>query len=514
MAKRKITADAAIADILRFVENDSDDDEEFADDINELYDENDLRAANDSSSDSGSGSDDDVAQQRPLPPRKILTYKRIVNSIDKSLDENCFDPHDFGTVVEDENEVILTGYLGPKKNPNTPKIFWTNKVPTTVGRQRSCDILPRNPTAATVLPLAANVNTITDAFHVLFHTEMVQLIINRTNAKIEYVRDNLPPYYNKSNKNCFVYPLDEREFYAYIGLLYARGLLGQSMHTYKMLFTETAGHPVFSATMSKHRFSFLYAVLSFDDPEERRELWKNDRFAAVRELTVMFNERMKNVLVPSEYLSIDETLYPMRHQINFRQYNPNKPAKYGLLYKSLNDARFPFTYQVIPYCGKPVEGAGPYYLTATEDYVKQLVNSMAINQMKGRNISMDRLYTSISTTKWLLERDITVVGTLVSNRVGLPAELKDGKERNEFDSTIHWEKEDGDICLCTYTTKSKSKGKKNVLVLSTMRPLMGITRDDGKLKPALIKFYDFTKGGTDIMDQKISKYSTKSFSHR
>ena len=77
------------------------------------------------------------------------------------------------------------------------------------------------------------------------------------------------------------------------------------MHTYKILFSGTAGHQI-------------------------------------------KNEQMKNVLVPSEYLSIDETLYSMRHQINFRQYNPNEPAKYGLLYKSLNDARFAFTCEVIP----------------------------------------------------------------------------------------------------------------------------------------------------------------------
>ena len=102
---------------------------------------------------------------------------------------------------------------------------------------------------------------------------------------------------------------------------------------------------------------------------------------------------MKNVLVPSEYLSIDETLYSMRHQINFRQYNPNKPAKYGLLYKSLNDAHFAFTYQVIPYCGRPEDGTGPYYLSSTEDYVKSLANAMPRSSVKGRNISMDRLYT-------------------------------------------------------------------------------------------------------------------------
>ena len=49
--------------------------------------------------------------------------------------------------------------------------------------------------------------------------------------------------------------------------------------------------------MSKYRFTFLNAVLTFDNPEERRELCKSDRFAAARKLTVMFNEQMKNVLV-------------------------------------------------------------------------------------------------------------------------------------------------------------------------------------------------------------------------
>lgn len=47
-----------------------------------------------------------------------------------------------------------------------------------------------------------------------------------------------------------------------------------------------------------------------------------------------------------------------------------------------------------------------------------------------------------------------------------------------------------------------------------MRPLLGITRDDGKRKPQIIKFYDFTKGGTDVIDMKISKYSCKSLIHR
>ena len=43
-------------------------------------------------------------------------------------------------------------------------------------------------------------------------------------------------------------------------------------------------------------------------------------------------------------------------------------------------------------------------------------------------------------------------------------------------------------------------------MLSTMRPIPGITKDNGKSKPAIMKFYDFTKGGTDIVDQLNDYY--------
>ena len=141
--------------------------------------------------------------------------------------------------------------------------------------------------------------------------------------------------------------------------------------------------------------------MSFEDLEEGSQLWRTDGFAAVRALINVFNDQMKSALLASEYFSIDETLYALHHQIGFTQYNPGKPAKYGLLYQSLNDAQFPFTYQVM-YCRKVVDGNGPYHLNITEDYGKYLVESMPEISMKGRNMSIDRLYTSISTSNRLL----------------------------------------------------------------------------------------------------------------
>ena len=47
------------------------------------------------------------------------------------------------------------------------------------------------------------------------------------------------------------------------------------------------------------------------------------------------------------------------------------------------------------------------------------------------------------------------------------------------------------------------------MVLSTLNPILGLTKDDGKSKPAIIKFYHFTKGGTDIVDQIMGKHNVK-----
>lgn len=47
-----------------------------------------------------------------------------------------------------------------------------------------------------------------------------------------------------------------------------------------------------------------------------------------------------------------------------------------------------------------------------------------------------------------------------------------------------------------------------------MQPILGCTKDDGKKKPQLYKLYDFTKGGTDIIDQRMGKYSVKPKSNK
>ena len=132
-----------------------------------------------------------------------------------------------------------------------------------------------------------------------------------------------------------------------------------------------------------------------------------------------------------------------------------------------------------------------------------------VTSLKGHNISTVRLYTNVPLAKWLLDHEKTTVGRLNTVRIGIPDELKDTKCRENFSVTcyiqsketksiyndlfsenkIYWAQE------CPYAVYNETNSTNN--------------QSDGKSKPVIIKFYDFMKGGTNIVDQLNDYYSCR-----
>lgn len=73
-----------------------------------------------------------------------------------------------------------------------------------------------------------------------------------------------------------------------------------------------------------------------------------------------------------------------------------------------------------------------------QSLTNKLMNKL---EMQGRNITMDRLYTSFELVEWMLDKNITVVGTLMSNRRGIPSEIKSIVNRENNSYKCFWEKE-------------------------------------------------------------------------
>ena len=195
--------------------------------------------------------------------------------------------------------------------------------------------------------------------------------------------------------------------------------------------------------------------------------------------------------IPSDFLSPDETLYPFRGKISMKHYNPNKAAKYGLIYRSISDARLPYTYNTLPYAGKPNHIIPESeYVTGTDNYTKYLVKGVS---------------------RWFLEKGLTVVGTLKLRRQGIPDAMLLTTGRDD-QSVKYAYCEEIKSLLVSYLVKKK-RGWKNVLVLNSMHRSVSVTNDARK-KPNVIVFYDHTKGGVDVMDQMAGCFTTRFKSHR
>jgi hypothetical protein len=213
-------------------------------------------------------------------------------------------------------------------------------------------------------------------------------------------------------------------------------------------------------------------------------------------------------------LCFDETLYANRGRgFSFKQYMKAKPSKYGFLYKSLNDSIRAYTYRSHIYAGRPT-------LTPTEDYIQGVEETVvqtlrryaAKNEVKGRNLTTDRFYTSSDLADRLLtEFHMTIVGTLNANRKGLPAAFKSIKDRKEGDYMALFEV-GGKKTIHSWVTNTKS-GPRNVMAMTTTIPILGKTQDS-KEKPAVLTRYDNGMGGCDRMDQLMMSKTVRIKSRR
>ena len=98
---------------------------------------------------------------------------------------------------------------------------------------------------------------------------------------------------------------------------------------------------------------------------------------------------MQNVVTLLLLLPLMKPYTHTRGHIGFKQYNPNKLTKYGLLYHSLCDASVSYTYYSLPYVGKPEDLSGDaskYYILGTNEYTKYLVNEKFLDTTQFKDV--------------------------------------------------------------------------------------------------------------------------------
>lgn len=322
----------------------------------------------------------------------------------------------------------------------------------------------------------------------LFLTDtVINIIVTSTNIYIGTVRSNFDRARDARHT-------DSLEIRAFIGLLYLIGSLRCSRKNIHQLWDNSRGNGLESCylTMSEKRFRFLLRCIRFDDVRDRSTRREIDKLAPIRELFELMVDSFQRYFVPSEYVTIDEQLLAFRGNCPFRQYIPNKPAKYGVKMFALVDAKTAYTINLETYVG--MQPAGPYQQSnSSQEIVLRLVEPICGTN---RNITGDNWFSSIPlANKLLREKKLTYVGTLRKTKREIPLNFLPNKQRLQHSSLFGFQR---DMTLVSYCPKKN----KTVIVLSTMHHDKAVDEETGeKRKPEMISFYNMTKVGVDLVDQ-------------
>ena len=151
----------------------------------------------------------------------------------------------------------------------------------------------------------------------------------------------------------------------------------------------------------------------------------------------------------TEDMVIDETMIAFRGRLQFKQYLPGKAHKYGIKIFKLCD-KSGYTFNMTIYKGKS---------DRTFSLPTEIVMNLSQPYLNaGRTLVTDNFYTSVELAKKLLQSRTHLVGTLRSNRRGLPlAVTRSHMKKGEVTAR---ENNDG-IVVC------KWRDRRDVLVLST-----------------------------------------------
>lgn len=290
------------------------------------------------------------------------------------------------------------------------------------------------------------------------------------------------------------------ELEAFLAIIYVRGAIGAKCLDLDALWSVKWGNDFVKATMSRDRFREIMKFLRFDVRSTRTQRLTTDKFGLISEVWYNFISNAQSCYTPGPYITIDEQLFPSKCRCRFTQFMGSKPDKYGQKFWLAVDKDSKYIVNAFPYLGKDDVRSNDERLG---DYVVKKLMQPYLK--KGRNVTCDNFFTSLSLAETLKSNGTSIVGTINKARREIPACVKQAKE--ELYSTVVLKKDD--ITLTVY----QGKHKKNVLLLSTMHTDIQIETGTKK-KPDVVSFYNSSKYGVDVVDQMGRKYSVKAPSRR
>lgn len=327
-----------------------------------------------------------------------------------------------------------------------------------------------------------------DAVRLYFDDAVFGLLLRYTNEEASRRRLKKPDV-----DQYYIRDFDMDELKACVGLLMLTGVMCSKRESLDSMWSETFGRPILRATMPLNRYRAFLSCCRFDDKITRVERQLTDKLAAIRELFDIFVSKCNSLYTPSPYVCVDETLVGFRGRCPFKVYIPSKPDRYGIKVWSMCDNGTNYACNMQVYLGKA--GTSPEQQQGAR-VVRDL--TLPLNG-SGRNITTDNFFTSHALGQFLLEKNLTLLGTVRQNRKELPRKLLP-KKRDAYESMFAFTP---DTTLVSYAPRTN----KTVVLLSTMHNTIAVDEHVESKKPYMVLDYNSTKGAVDSFDQMVKGYT-------
>ncbi|GFW01815.1 piggyBac transposable element-derived protein 4 [Trichonephila clavipes] len=207
--------------------------------------------------------------------------------------------------------------------------------------------------------------------------------------------------------------------------------------------------------MGEVRYGLLMKFLHFANNESSSDLDHNTKLKKIREFHNLIVHKFKSVYVPKPDISVDESLIAYKGRLSWKQYIPQKRARFGIKLFQLCESESGYIWKSLIYTRK-----GTAFNENYNDYGLSTKSVLTlIHELKGKGycLSTDNFYTSPELVELLIDTKTDICGTLRPNRKGLSVSFKSSTlKKGEI---IAFQK--GKMCVL------KWKDKKPLHMLST-----------------------------------------------
>ena len=292
----------------------------------------------------------------------------------------------------------------------------------------------------------------------------------------------------------------ELEFMAFFGVILYLG----RMHICRADAWRNGkwGNQWVQSVMGQRRFRELYACWHFVDNDKfDTGARKKDAFWQVRPMILALQKTFQKYYTAAKEISLDEMTTPFKGKSRAKQYNPNKPNKWGFKDFALCEAMTGYCLYFWPYQGK--DQAKPTGQSLAEFAIRMALTEA--HHHAGYLLAMDNWFMCLAGVLFCLSVGVHVVGTLRTGRTGFPSKsllsLDNAAERGAvkvFQNTKH------SVYACVW------KDNKLVRLVTTFPFGLGICKRTLKkggyskatvAQPQCVGCYNRVMGGCDLGDQ-------------